>query len=70
LWKESTSTSPSGCHLGHYKAMINDPDWQGPGLCGSTPHEIDHFCAFLRAGKLGHPSPLTVSAFLHVHLAT
>jgi S-ribosylhomocysteine lyase LuxS involved in autoinducer biosynthesis len=26
LWKESTSTSPSGCHLGHYKAMINDPD--------------------------------------------
>ena len=25
-WKESTSTSPSGRHLGHYKALINDPD--------------------------------------------
>jgi hypothetical protein len=25
-WKESTSTSPSGHHLGHYKALINDPD--------------------------------------------
>ena len=24
-WKESTSTSPSGRHLGHYKAIINDP---------------------------------------------
>jgi hypothetical protein len=26
VWKESTSTSPSGCHLGHYTTMINDPD--------------------------------------------
>ena len=25
-WKECTSTSPLGHHLGHYKAMINDPD--------------------------------------------
>jgi hypothetical protein len=25
-WKESTSTSPSGRHLGHYKAIINDPE--------------------------------------------
>ena len=25
-WKECTSTLPSGHHLGHYKAMINDPD--------------------------------------------
>jgi hypothetical protein len=24
-WKESTSTSPSGRHLSHYKAIINDP---------------------------------------------
>ena len=24
-WKESTSTSPSGRHLGHYKALIQDP---------------------------------------------
>lgn len=24
--KESTSTSPSGHHLGHYKAIVNDPD--------------------------------------------
>lgn len=25
-WNECTSMSPSGHHLGHYKAMINDPD--------------------------------------------
>ena len=25
-WKECMSTSPLGHHLGHYKAMINDPD--------------------------------------------
>jgi hypothetical protein len=25
-WKESTSASPSGCHLGHYKAIVTDPD--------------------------------------------
>jgi hypothetical protein len=25
-WKESTSTSPSGRHLGHYKAIVNDLD--------------------------------------------
>ena len=25
-WKESTSTSPSSHHLGHYKAIINDPE--------------------------------------------
>jgi hypothetical protein len=25
-WKESTSTSPSDRHLGHYKAIVNDPD--------------------------------------------
>jgi len=24
-WTESTSTSPSGRHLGHYKAIVNDP---------------------------------------------
>jgi hypothetical protein len=24
-WKETTSTSPSGQHLGHYKALIRDP---------------------------------------------
>jgi hypothetical protein len=24
--KESTSTSPSGWHLRHYKAIVNDPD--------------------------------------------
>jgi hypothetical protein len=23
-WKESTSTSPSGCHLGHYRAIIQN----------------------------------------------
>lgn len=22
VWRESTSTSPSGCHLGHYKALV------------------------------------------------
>ena len=28
LWKESTTTSPSGLHLGHYKALVtrNDSD--------------------------------------------
>jgi hypothetical protein len=25
-WKESTSTSPSGWHLGHYKAIVYDLD--------------------------------------------
>lgn len=25
-WRESTSTSPSGHHLGHYKAIVSDPD--------------------------------------------
>jgi hypothetical protein len=25
-WKESTSTSPSSLHLGHYKATVNDLD--------------------------------------------
>lgn len=25
-WKESNSMSPSGWHLGHYKAIVNDPD--------------------------------------------
>jgi hypothetical protein len=25
-WKESTSRSPSGRHLGHYKAIVYDPD--------------------------------------------
>ena len=25
-WKESTSTSPSGWHLGHYQAIVYDPD--------------------------------------------
>jgi hypothetical protein len=24
-WKETTSTSPSGRHLGHYKAILKDP---------------------------------------------
>lgn len=24
-WKEATSTSPSGRHLGHYKALVQDP---------------------------------------------
>ena len=24
-WRESTTTSPSGRHLGHYKALISDP---------------------------------------------
>jgi hypothetical protein len=26
-WKESTSTSPSGRHLGHYKAIINGENY-------------------------------------------
>lgn len=25
-WRETTTTSPSGRHLGHYKALITDPD--------------------------------------------
>jgi hypothetical protein len=25
-WKESMSTFPLGQHLGHYKAIVNDPD--------------------------------------------
>ena len=27
IWKETTSTSPSGRHLGHYKAIIRDETW-------------------------------------------
>jgi hypothetical protein len=26
IWKERTSTLPSGCHLGHYKAIINNTE--------------------------------------------
>ena len=38
-WKECTTTSPSGRDLGHYKAMINDPDRKKkPEL---RDHEID-----------------------------
>jgi hypothetical protein len=29
-WRESTSTSPSGRHLGHYKALIQDEDLLSP----------------------------------------
>ena len=25
-WKEKTTTSPSGRHLGHYKAILQEPD--------------------------------------------
>ena len=28
-WKESTSTSPSGLHLGHYHAMVARHDYSG-----------------------------------------
>jgi hypothetical protein len=40
-WKESTSTSSSGWHLGHYKAIVYNPDLkkQEPEkqhLCGKT----------------------------------
>ena len=27
LWKESTATSPSGRHLGHYKSLVGDDDY-------------------------------------------
>ena len=27
LWKESTPTSPSGRHLGHYKSLVGDDDF-------------------------------------------
>ena len=27
LWKESTSTSPSGRYLGHYKSLVGDDDF-------------------------------------------
>ena len=41
-WKECTSTSPLGHHLGHYKAMINDPDGKKkPELCGHMMDFVD-----------------------------
>jgi hypothetical protein len=32
-WKESTSTSPSGLHLGHYHAMVARHDYSGLKDC-------------------------------------
>jgi hypothetical protein len=29
-WKESTSMSPSGHYLGHYKAIVHDPNLNQP----------------------------------------
>lgn len=40
-WKESTSTSPSGRHLGHYKAIVQDPILLR-GLTASDPSSTDH----------------------------
>ena len=41
-WKECTSTSPLGHHLGHYKAMINDPDGKKkPELHGHMMDFVD-----------------------------
>ncbi len=44
-WKESTSMSPSSCHLGHYKAIINDPEMKKkePTECN---HDIDFVATF------------------------
>ena len=35
-WKETTASSPSGRHIGHYKALINEPDI------------VAYFCKMLR----------------------
>jgi hypothetical protein len=47
-WKESTSTSPSGCHLGHYKAIIKDPEMkkEEPTECNC---DIDFVTTFTKA---------------------
>ena len=29
MWKEKTTTSPSGRHLGHYKTLMADDDFAG-----------------------------------------
>jgi hypothetical protein len=43
-WKESTSTSPSGHHLGHYKAIVTDPDLKKQDPEKSHLHEREtHF---------------------------
>jgi hypothetical protein len=36
-WKETTSTSPSGRHLGHYKAIIKDSTWYSSHLPDPIP---------------------------------
>jgi hypothetical protein len=40
-WKESTSTSPSGCHFGHYKAIVNDPDLKKQSPSDDHLHKLE-----------------------------
>ena len=46
VWRESTATSPSGLHLGHFKSMIarhafSHVDVQGPGEIRHSREELD-----------------------------
>jgi hypothetical protein len=51
-WKESTSMSPSGRHLGHYKTIVTDPNFkkQDPEqahLCKTKTNFVSALVKFL-----------------------
>jgi hypothetical protein len=56
-WKEDTSTSPSGKHLGHYKALLSPAFIDDDGLTASADRIIALHVALLKL-TAAHGSPL------------